>query len=521
MARVLLASAHMRWTLLLALVGCAGEPGGASVVLDVPNGVLDPTGYTSVEITLRTADVRDKGTSLTATVTDGVFDLGELAPQAGVSIEAVLRSDSGAAVGYGRTATPVDLASGETIAIPVRRPIVYIAGVTNEYVGELPRWSGMPATFSDLSSGTVLDGTTLVAEKPVLMIAAGPELYAIDQPVVPATGELTGAATIRAVSTGDHSMEAPIAGDLAGAVQDGAGSDDGATLVIATQEKLYAVDTRVPVVRELAAGNFARVAIVAGADGSVGAIAIANRGNSTTSTCSESAELWWIADARGADAGARMLAVGGFADIASDGGRAWYVDACKGELGEVTADGITGAPRSGLGRPTALAVSNGQAWLGIEARTPATLSLQVASIAYPDAPPRTLWSEVQEQVLAARQFPGVERRLPARIATFQQLELGTGGDYIAIGTSGRFEGARVDASNFPEMQLDIEELRVFDAASGGAVQRYQSWCDGFFEGVSGDILDWRCATTTGQTAPPPPGDLAHRVGSLTFLFGKK
>ena len=45
-----------------------------------------------------------------------------------MSIEAALRDDSGAVVGYGRTAAAAELAAGATITLPVRRPIVYFAG---------------------------------------------------------------------------------------------------------------------------------------------------------------------------------------------------------------------------------------------------------------------------------------------------------------------------------------------------------------------------------------------------------
>src|SRR6185503_10234113 len=87
---------------------------------------------------------------------NGSFDLGQLDPRRAVSIEAVLRNDSGAAVGYGRTASALDLTDGATITVQVRRPIVYIAGVNYTVVGA-PVWFGLPATFSDLSTEGTLD----------------------------------------------------------------------------------------------------------------------------------------------------------------------------------------------------------------------------------------------------------------------------------------------------------------------------------------------------------------------------
>jgi hypothetical protein len=233
--------------------------------------------------------------------------------------------------------------------------------------------------------------------------------------------------------------------------------------------------------------------------------------------CSPTAELWWIQNLGDEVVEAKMVAMGGFADVASDGGRAWYVDACKGELGEALATGVR-TVRTGLGKPTALAVSNGQAWIGLE--VPATLSLVVTPVESSMAPLRTLWTEKQQQVLAATDYPGVERRLTAQAATFQQLEVGAGGDYIAAVTSGTYHGDAVFDANFPRMDIQTDELRVFDAASGGNVQRYRTWCDGsYFVGV-GDIDTWECSLTTGQTAPKA-APREHRIQSMTFLFGKK
>jgi hypothetical protein len=337
-------------------------------------------------------------------------------------------------------------------------------------------------------------------------------------------GTLSGPATIRPISTGDHSMAAQLAGTMTGAVQDGAGSDDGSTLIIGTSEKLFVVDTTpgaATPVKEIASGNFARVAMLSGADGSLGAVAIEGR-VTTTGACNPTAKLWWIANlgVAGEVVDARVIAMGGgFADVASDAGRAFYVDACKGELGEVLSTGPRSL-RNMLGRPTALAVSNGQAFVGIEKPAlPAAVALLVMPVGTADAP-RTLWTESQQQVLRAVDFTGVQRQLDAQTAVFSALEVGAGGDYVAASISGQFHGDPVPAANFPQMDIVTEELRVFDAASGGVVQRYRSWCDGSYRPVFPDIDNWACAITTGQSEPRTQ-NLDHRVTSMTFLFGKK
>ncbi|HWU87189.1 MAG TPA: hypothetical protein VN253_07940, partial [Kofleriaceae bacterium] len=235
----------MRPLLLLALVGCTAQssPGGASLVLDIPNGMLDPKDYATVEITLHEpgGDVVRSA----AVGADGRFDLGDMDPLAAVSVEAALRDASGAVVGYGRTAAAADLAAGATITVPVRRPIVYFAGPSLTFTPpNTTVWHGAQPTFSDLSTDVALDGSTQLAQNAVLVVAAGPQLYAIDQGVSGTTGALTGTATIRAVSTADHMLAAPLAGTLTGAVEDAAGSDDGGTLVVGTTMKLYVIDAR-------------------------------------------------------------------------------------------------------------------------------------------------------------------------------------------------------------------------------------------------------------------------------------
>jgi len=91
----------------------------------------------------------------------------------------------------------------------------------------------------------------------------------------------------------------------------------------------------------------------------------------------------------------------------------------------------------------------------------------------------------------------------------------------AVSIASTYHGDRATEANFPQMDIETEELRVFDASSGGAVQWYRSWCDGSFliESVN-DIDMWACATSVGQTEPSTAAE-EHRIGSLSFLFGKK
>ncbi|MGN6108772.1 MAG: hypothetical protein ACTHU0_26945, partial [Kofleriaceae bacterium] len=446
----------MRRLMLLAAVGgaigCGTEApaGGVSLVLDIPNGALDPAGFTTVEVTFHEPNgdvVRSAAISAERT-----FDLGDLAPSGELWVEATLRNDAGTALGYGRTATTVALEAGAQIVVPVRRPIVYFAGLVSDVNIQTSEvtWSNAPATVSDLSLGGNLDGRSRIGTRAVLMIAAGPELYMVEQSTSNPRGDLVGPAMVRPVAASDHAIAAPLPGTASGGVLDGAGSDDGKTLVIGTTTKLFVVDTTSGAVREVASGAFSRVAMIAGPDGATGAIAVKNRPVTTGGSCAETAELVWVELGTEID-DVRTIATGSFTDVASDRGKAYFVD-CNGQLGEASASGTT-MIRSQLGRATALAVSSNQAYIGIErpaaGGVAAALSLLVAPLA--DAsPPRVLWSEASRQVLDAPDYPGVQRLMSADRAAFGQLEVGAGGDYVAATMSSHFFGPRVAAANFPE-----------------------------------------------------------------------
>jgi hypothetical protein len=525
----------MRWLGVLALfAACAAActpqaAAGAQLVLDIPNGPLDPKGFSDIEVVIH--PVAGKDVTLTRLITsDGQFDLGELEPVATSSIEVTLRNAGRAIVGYGRTAEPAELGSDAQIIVPVRRPIVYIAGTVGSDDDNDPEtlehWTEAPATFYDLSTGASLDGkTTVGTTQAVMMIAAGPSLYMVLQATSDPNGALVGPAKVVPVSASDHQAGVALAGSMMGAVLDGAGSEDGSMLVIGASNQLVMVDTVSGAMTKLADGSFARVAIVttevAPGVREIDAIAVKNRG-STTAACSTQAELWWATLTGDGPHTAHKVATGGFSDVATDRGAAYYVDACKGELGKVTTDQIaavrTIAGATMTSRATALAVSDGQAFVGVEA-APATTSLLVMAADTSDDDPRVLWTELAQQVLQATDFDGVQRQLDATSATVDHLEIGAGGRFAALTTSAQFDGKAVTKANFPDMNIETEELRVFDATSGAAVQRYRSWCDGVLGIAQGDIDSWACASTTGQAAAADSFD--HRIASMTFLFGKK
>lgn len=525
-----------------------------TLTLATPGGALDPKGFTSVDLVLHapSGDVwLSSSVAKTEMSTGAAFSGIDLPPGTKVSIEATLRNDTHVAVGYGRTAVDAALLDEAMIEVPVRRPIAYIAGaVSRDADGRAStpalHWTEAPATFADLAMGTRLDGKTQVGAQAVLMIGAGPTLYMLTQAITDPNGVLNGPAKIVPISSKDHQPLEALSGTVTGAVADGAGTDDGTTLVVATSTNLFAVTTACDpapcpsgaqpgMAKALADGNFARVALVTGPTSEINAIAIKNRASATPGACSAS-ELWWVpvVPADGAAlAPPQKVATGGFCDIATDRGHAYYIDTIKNELGEVSLDAsgkvigrairvlpaLAGTPSD---KPTALAVSNGQAYIGIES-PPATTSLLVVSTTVSMDrevdQPRTLWSESAHQIARATDFVGVQRQLDATSASIDHIEIGAGGDYVALTTTAHFEGTPIVAANFPGMTIDTEELHVFDASSGGVVQRYRSWCAGILDFTPGDIENWSCASAEGQTAAAR--DFDHHINSMTFLFGKK
>jgi hypothetical protein len=373
-------------------------------------------------------------------------------------------------------------------------------------------------TYSDLSVGTFLDGTTKLAENAVLTVTAGPQLYVIDQSPSNPTGALVGAPVIKSVSTGDHSFGSALPAMLEGGVVDAAGSDDGRLLLVATTTHLFVVDTTTGMARPIADGNFARVAIVSAVDGTLTAVAVRNR---APGACT--AELVWVAVNADDSNQAMTLGTSGYTDVAGTAGRAFYVDSCKGgELGEATAGG-TQRLRGELGTPAALAVASGQAWIGIERASSGATAAGMALISVPLAgnePPRTLFDESATQVVEATMYPGVQRELRGRSVSFLQLEVGIGGDFVAVTLDALYEGPAIREANFPRMEIESQELRVIDTVTGAFVQRYRSWCDGVLYIGFGDIASWGCATSRDQMAPTDI-QLEHRISSMTILYGQK
>jgi hypothetical protein len=510
----------MRWaSLMLVIASCSSPSAVAPIELDLtfPGDRLDPHEYTSVEVRVHGEQELDR----VAAIVDGRFDLGGIEAMTATSVEAVLRDDSGAMKGYGRVSTSVELGPGTRISMPVRRPLVYAAGLvqtdgdgnpsTNDF-----RWTHVPATRVDLSDSAPLDGSTRVGQDAVATVAAGPRLFVIHQATLDPTGAFTGPAMIDEIVGSDPPMSIPLSVSLDGAIADAAGSDDGRTLLVATSTALYAIDVETSNLMTIAQGNFARVALSM-ADDAVTGLAIADR-IADSGACASTAHLYSISGALSTGFQVRELAPAGYADVAAWTGRTFYVDACAGTLGEVIGDTPTPLLTS-LGRPTTLAVAGNGAWVGVEtlaSNGPPSLSVLNVPLAS-SAAPRAVFSHPTTQFVQATQYPDVKRSVTATSARFSGLELGGGGDFIAFASAVSYSGEAIVEANIPKMNIDTDELWVLDTASGAIVRWYRSWCDGTIVITAGDISNWNCATSTGQSAPQT--GFEHRIRSLAVIFG--
>jgi hypothetical protein len=211
------------------------------------------------------------------------------------------------------------------------------------------------------------------------------------------------------------------------------------------------------------------------------------------------------------------LGTSGYTDVAADDGRGFYVDSCKtGELGEASASGAQSL-RTGLGKPGALAVSNDRAWVGIE--KPNGVSVRSYLLVGSDDP-RTVFDDMATQVVEAADYNGVLRRLDAQLLQFQHLEVGAGGDYVAWSLAATYHGDAIPDVFFPKMDMQTQELRVLDVATGAIIQNYRGTCEGTILAGGFDIDRWVCSLSPGQVEGSR-AEFDHRIHSMTFQFGKK
>ncbi len=288
------------------------------------------------------------------------------------SLEVVLRNDNGAAVGYALARRSRRIWPRVRQVGPGSAADHLIAGVTCTLTGhheDKERAAGGVQRSEQRSATPRLDAAIVLCAREACADGRGrPEPVAFDHDVATTTGNLSGAA--RSGPSRRPITRRRALGTLpAGLVQDGAGSDDGPAL----RRGLATALPRRRAARVVSPCRSAswRPAASAGSRWWPARTARSARSRSRTGLDDGDVQpdggAWWFAGVGDETVDGQMLArPGGFADVAADRGRAWYVDACKGELGEGAADRRAPRPRGprqadgdrGLER---------QAWIGTSA----------------------------------------------------------------------------------------------------------------------------------------------------------
>ena len=203
-----------------AFTACVNSDVALHVVFDVPNGPLDPAQATTVDLVLHHSD----GTSLsrTAQLKGGSLDFGTLPLDEAGAISATFRAAGAAMVGYGRVATPVRIRDGGEVAIPIRRPMVYLAAATQAADGDPATsdpWALAKSVVADLSPGAGdLDGQLRLDVQATDFVSVGPHLYAVEQPLL-ADGQLAGALSLVRFAATNHAVAERFTVPVVGAVR--------------------------------------------------------------------------------------------------------------------------------------------------------------------------------------------------------------------------------------------------------------------------------------------------------------
>jgi hypothetical protein len=504
----------MRGWLLAAVAAttaCQGDQ-RVAIVVELPGGVMNPAEYTSIDVRVRTeADEFVRS----APVLGGRFELGDIPPTHAVAVEASLRASTGALVAYGRADAPRDLVDGETISVPVRRPLIYLG--TSRRISDGNANTADPAVvdraaFIDLTSGgDPTDPMARIETTASHLVLAGTSIYGLEQGLDAVSERGAGGVTIRTIASANHAVgPAPVMLPIAieGALNDATASTDGRLLAVATQRGLYLVTPLPPAATLAASGSFSRASVAAS-----GVYAIQDRAGGAA--CDGKSRLVRANAGDGANGPqATTIATGSFVDLATDGTRVLVLD-CDGRLGEIR-EGVVTPLRSDLTGASAVAFAGRRAWVARkEGSVVSIVTFELAS----QEPPRTLWSQAVTQTMTAKRFPGVVRTLSPNAVSIDDLEVGGGGEYVAATVRSSYDQPSVPAANFPRFVIDSDELWVLSGRTGAVSLRYRPWCNGIFQWVTGQISEWECARESGQRAAR--GNDVHRIRSMALWFGAR
>ena len=506
------------------LAGCgtaANEP--VAIVLDVPNGPLEPKGAATVAVTLHSITNNNKEFRTANVSASGAFDIGEMPKNQTGRLEAALRGESGALIGYGRSVEGVRFDQGGTAIVPVRRPMLYLGSGTSTFstagngTPMTNGWALRSAVVADVSPDATAIGTSpRLGTNAGYLVAAAGTIYGLQQ-AIGADGVGNGAVTLIELRSEDHALAParPIA--VTGDIREAAGSDDGQAIAIATSDGAWLVHVATGATDRLATGPYDRIAIrdVVTDATQHEVFALAGRVHDFA-TCTNVAKLERMT-ITGDTPSKSQVAMGAISDVSTANGRVFFSNVCTGKISEVTATGPVDIRATG-GHPTNLVASDAQVWFseirGTTDRIFAVSSLVLSS----NDPPRLLWQTPATLLLVTSEIEGVQRTLKPNSVDLDELIL-ISNEFVALRTRMAFDVPRPDLTNLPRIAAQTDAAWIISVASGAVVSNYQSWCKVLQTCNNADVCGWSCDVAAGISRPTPGNE--HRLRSLAATFQRR
>ena len=511
-------------SMLAGLAGCsaaANQP--VAIVLDIPNGPLEPKGAATVEITLNSITSNDAVIRTANVSASGAFDIGEMPKNQAGRIEAALRSESGALIGYGRSVEVVRFDQGGTATVPVRRPMLYLGSGTSVFKADANdnpvtnSWATRPAVVADLSPDATAIGTSpRLATNAGYLVAAAGTIYGLQQNI-DSDGRGNSAVTLVELRSEDHTPgpARPIA--VTGDIREAAGSDDGQEIAVATSDGAWLVHVASGTTDRLATGAYDRITLRdVGADSTQHEVFALSGRVADYSNCTAVAKLERVTITTDTP-NKTLIAMGAISDISTANGRIFFSNVCTGKISEITATGTVEVRVTG-GHPTNLVASDTQMWFS-EVRGTIDRSFAVSSLVLSsNDPPRLLWQTPATLLLLTSVIEGVQRTLKPNTAEMDELTL-VSNEFIALRTRMTFDVPRPDFTNLPRTAAQTDSAWIISAAGGGVVSNYQSWCKVLTACGGSDLCGWSCADAAGSSRPASGNE--HRLRSLAATFQRR
>jgi len=511
------------WLVALAAGGCTGE-GSIELRFDVPEAQeLRPSGAETLTLIARVSGETPRAT--TAEIGDGAsIDLGDLPLADEVWLSAQMRTAQEQLVGFGRAAGPIAIHAEEDseTTIPVRRPLVYLAGAGARLVS-------LDASIAN--TGTY-QGQVAVSGTPVVVAdVAGTDVATI-----------TAAGALSYVSTSTHGASELPSAALAATPIDAVATPDGAFLVVghgggAPQISIVEVATgEVTTAAVPAAAD--RVAVTRAGDGGWWAVALLGRATVDTGCPASRLVSFPIDDLETAaviDAGI------GISDVAGDvrAGNVLVADRCGDRIlrfDPVSGELDTSTPLMDIPGPTSVAADDGHAWaVGHDRETTtdtgavpdgiidAWLVLGAVDTAGDAAEVDALPPVVESFVATDLDYPdqSVTQELHANEVVAEDLVILPGGQHLGLLTRAVLHGDSVVDPFFgiiiPQVDVTTREYWLLDAAARVFVQRVRPECTI----AVGDCdipytCEWRCLP---DIDPALAGTFSP--SGITALFGAR